>query len=352
MNAAYIQVLKLSKVFTVRLLLRKKMFDANSVILAAFCLIQQLAWILCLYAKKYKEKQDRGKVLKELKRNLKKLSPVVLNTVKKAKKGITTTVKLCKKTIKSGGDAEESLFMAWFWLIRLFASILLKAGKQMIRKRRLPKYNFLKKHFTRAAGYYTFLPALLLSFIYLIREVSPTWIPYLQNALIAFWVISNAYKEAVVGKPKKKKKKSDKVKDKKDKATKSDKLDKPAKAESEIKLESTSLINPSIKEEAVIKVVKIEHQVPTKEPKKLVDDNQETLIAVTWAINIGAFAEKINDVISITDYFVLFISMSVYELLCAANVSQEMELALQQAVLITLIQVLQLQTVAIDIVLN
>lgn len=168
-------------------------------------------------------------------------------------------------------------------------------------------------------------------------------------------MISNAYKEAVVGKPKKKKKKSDKVKDKKEKATKSDKLDKPAKAEkaeSELKLESTSLINPSMKEEAVIKVVKIERQVPTKDPKKKVEDNQETLIAVTWAINIGALAEKINDVISITDYFVLFISMSVYELLCAANVSQEIELALQQAVLMTLIQVLQLQTVAIDIALN
>lgn len=40
MNAAYIHMLKLSKVFTVRLLLRKKMFDANSVILAAFCLLQ------------------------------------------------------------------------------------------------------------------------------------------------------------------------------------------------------------------------------------------------------------------------------------------------------------------------
>lgn len=64
---------------------------------------------MCLYAKKLKEKQDRGRVMKELKRNLKKLSPVVLNTVKRAKKGITATVKLCKKTAKNGSDAEESL---------------------------------------------------------------------------------------------------------------------------------------------------------------------------------------------------------------------------------------------------
>lgn len=57
-------------------------------------------------------------------------------------------------------------------------------------------------------------------------------------------------------------------------------------------------------------------------------------------IKIVAFAERINDVIGISDYFVLLASMTVYDLVCEFNMSQEMELALQQAVLITLIHLL------------
>jgi hypothetical protein len=70
------------------------------------------------------------------------------------------------------------------------------------------------------------------------------------------------------------------------------------------------------------------------------DSNQETIIAATWMIKIVAFAERINDVISIGDYFVLLLSMTVYDLVCEFNMSQEMELALQQAVLITMIHLL------------
>lgn len=167
---------------------------------------------------------------------MKKLSPVVLRTVKRAKKGISTTVKLCKKTAKTAGDSEESLFLAWFWIIRLVASIALKAGKQTIRKGRLPKFNFIKKHFTRAATYYTLFPALLVIFVYIFREVSPTFIPWLRDVLIIYWVASNVYKEAVLGKQKKKKKKIDKPKEKKEKKAEVNSND--SKPEIEMKFET------------------------------------------------------------------------------------------------------------------
>jgi len=124
---------------------------------------------------------------------LKKLSPVVLRTVKKAKKGISTTVKLCKKTAKTAGDSEESFLMAWFWLIRLVASIVFKTGKKTIRKGRLPEFKFIKKHLKRAATYYTLFPALLVSFVYFFREVSPKIIPWLRDLLVIYWVASNVY---------------------------------------------------------------------------------------------------------------------------------------------------------------
>lgn len=98
--------------------------------------------------------------MKKLKKRLKKLHPVVLRTVKGAKKGIYTTVKICKKTVKS--EMEEPIFMAYFFIIRLVASISLKAGKNMIRKGRIPKYSFVKKHFKRAAGFFTLYPLALL----------------------------------------------------------------------------------------------------------------------------------------------------------------------------------------------
>lgn len=160
-EAVKVQVLKLAKVYTVRLLLRKSIFDVNSLILAGLCLLQQEAWILCIYTKKLKDHQHFSKTMQKLKKKLKKLSPMVLRTVKTAKKGIYTTVKFCKKTTKND-DIDEPFIIAWFFVIRLFASVTLKISKNMIRKGRLPKYSFLKKHFLRTASYFAALPLVLL----------------------------------------------------------------------------------------------------------------------------------------------------------------------------------------------
>ena len=104
--------------------------------------------------------------MKQLKKRLKKLSPVVLRTVRGAKKGIYTTVKICKKTVKS--DIDEPVLMAWFFIIRMVASITLKAGKNMIRKGRCPKLSFVWKHFKRAAGFFTLYPLALLLLVQVI----------------------------------------------------------------------------------------------------------------------------------------------------------------------------------------
>jgi hypothetical protein len=165
-QAIKIQALKLSKVYTVRLLLRKPFFDINSFYLSALCLLQQFAWIVCLYTKKLKEKDHLSKTLKQLKKRLKKLSPVVLRTVRGARKGIYTTVKICKKTVKN--EMDEPVFMAWFFIIRLIASLTLKAGKNMIRKGRCPKLSFVWKHFKRAAGFFTLYPLALLLLVQVI----------------------------------------------------------------------------------------------------------------------------------------------------------------------------------------
>lgn len=167
-TALMVQVLKLIKVFAVRLLLFKPFFSFSQTVIAALCSLQQFAWVLTLYTKKQLSLSGNSKnsgnfiSLATVDKHLKKASPLVLRTVKRAKKGVQTTAKLCKKV---QGDLEEPLVMAWYFVLRLFASIALKGGKQMIRKRRLPRFNFLKKHFSRAACYFTVLPALLLLLI-------------------------------------------------------------------------------------------------------------------------------------------------------------------------------------------
>jgi hypothetical protein len=93
------------------------------------------------------------------KKRLKRLSPVVLKTVKKAKKGIYRTVKFAQKTAK--GDIEETTVKAWVVLLQMIANLAVKTVKQTIRKGRLPKVKFLQKQFQRAGGYFTVLPLIL-----------------------------------------------------------------------------------------------------------------------------------------------------------------------------------------------
>jgi hypothetical protein len=215
-----------------------------------------------------------GKSLKRLQKKIKKLSPVVLRTVKGAKKGIYTTVKLCKKTAKTT-DIEESFFMVLFFMLKLVASVSLKAAKNMVSKGRLPKYNFIKKHTMRAAGYFTVLPVVLISLIQLIQMFEPSYLNYIKYILILYWLLSTAYQEIVVGKKKK---------------VKTDKTDKPLKRK-------TSLKASQQKEVSWVKRV-----TPT-------------------AMGILVFAERVSELVHITDFLVLLVGMSVYEALCAADVS-------------------------------
>lgn len=133
---------------------------------------------------------------------------MVFRTVKRAKKGIYTTVKLTKRAAK-GSETEEQIFMAWFFMLKLVFSVALKTGKHMIRKGKMPKFNFVKKHMMRAAGYATLLPILLVAVIQLIQLTSPSHLNYLKYVLIIYWISSTVYKEVIVGKPKKNKAKTD-----------------------------------------------------------------------------------------------------------------------------------------------
>jgi len=159
-QAVYIQVLKLSKMSTVRLLLRKPFFDVNSLYLSLLCLLQKFAWMFCVYTKNLKEKHHFSKTIKKLKKRIKKLSPVVLRTVRGAKRGIYTTVKICKNSVQN--ETEERIQMALFFIIRLAASVILKAGKKMILKGRCPKFSCVWKHFKRVVGFLTLYPIALL----------------------------------------------------------------------------------------------------------------------------------------------------------------------------------------------
>lgn len=228
----------------------------------------------------------------------------MLRTVKRAKKGIYTTVKLYKKTAKH--DLDEPAFMAWFFTLKLVASVSLKAIKHAIQKGRPPKFSFIKKHAMRAASYFAVLPVVLVALIQLIQMFSPSYLNYIKYLLVLYWVVSTIYKEVVVGKQKKKKSKSDSA----------DQLSKPIKRTSSSKLSQ-------------VKVVKKETCV-----------NKLTRRVTPFVITLLGFAERVSELVRITDFIVLLVGMMAYEALCAADVSQDMELALRQAVIMTGYQLL------------
>jgi hypothetical protein len=126
-------------------------------------------------------------MLKRLKKKFKKVSPLFSRTVKGAKKGIYTTIKICKKTSKT--DMIEPLVYAQLFFIRLFGSIALKTGKNAVRKGRMPKFSFIAKHFTRAAGYLTIYPLLLLIVLHLSEIFMPGCNRYIKYGLVSMWIV-------------------------------------------------------------------------------------------------------------------------------------------------------------------
>lgn len=140
-------------------------------------------------------------MVRKLKKKFKNVSPLLSRTVKGAKKGIYTTIKICKKTSKT--DMIEPLVYAQFFFIRLCGSIALKTGKNAVRKGRMPKFSFIQKHFTRAAGYLTIYPLLLLLLLHLSDTFMPGCNRYIKYGLVTMWIFQTIYKEIIVGKPKK-----------------------------------------------------------------------------------------------------------------------------------------------------
>jgi hypothetical protein len=133
------------------------------------------------------DKQHSLHMLKRLKKKFKKVSPLFSRTVKGAKKGIYTTIKICKKTSKT--DMIEPLVYAQLFFIRLFGSIALKTGKNAVRKGRMPKFSFIAKHFTRAAGYLTIYPLLLLIVLHLSEIFMPGCNRYIKYGLVSMWIV-------------------------------------------------------------------------------------------------------------------------------------------------------------------
>jgi hypothetical protein len=133
------------------------------------------------------DKQHSLHMLKRLKKKFKKVSPLFSRTVKGAKKGIYTTIKICKKTSKT--DMIEPLVYAQLFFIRLFGSIALKTGKNAVRKGRMPKFSFIAKHFTRAAGYLTIYPLLLLIVLHLSEIFMPGCNRYIKYGLVSLWIV-------------------------------------------------------------------------------------------------------------------------------------------------------------------
>lgn len=106
-----------------------------------------------------------SKSIRSFEKRLKQVSPVVMKTVKKAKKGIKTTVSLCKKSVRTE-LVEEPSIVAWDFVIKLVANLMLKASKESIRKGRLPKFKFITKHLATVASYFGFLPVVMVTLIY------------------------------------------------------------------------------------------------------------------------------------------------------------------------------------------
>ena len=180
--------------------------------------------------------------------------------------------------------------MALFFIIRLVASISLKAGKNMIRKGRCPKFSFVWKHFKRAAGFFTLYPLVLLLMLQVIQLFSPGSVSLFKYGLVASWVAVTVYKEYVVGKTKKIKT--------------GDKIEKTPPASSLI-----SYLETLIKRTA----------------------STASILAYRGL----TLAEKVSALVHLSDFFVIFVAISVFDNLCLANFSIEIEQALRQAFVMT-----------------
>ena len=147
--------------------------------------------------------------IQKLKKKLKKVSPLLIRTLKRAKKGIQTTIKICKKTAKS--DVIEPTITVWFFIIRFFGSITLKAGTNFLRNGRVPKISFIKKTSLRALGYLTLYPIFLLILLQLVETFAEVYVLYIKYGLVAYWVSDTIYREIVIGKTPNKKEKVAKI---------------------------------------------------------------------------------------------------------------------------------------------
>lgn len=93
--------------------------------------------------------------------------------------------------------------MALFFIIRLAASVILKAGKKMILKGRCPKFSCVWKHFKRVVGFLTLYPIALLLALQTLQLFVPNSVNFVKYGLVSTWVAVTIYKEFVVGKTKK-----------------------------------------------------------------------------------------------------------------------------------------------------